>query len=146
MFDRTGQKVLILLTTMLAILSAAMLAWQDRAWGLPASSGSEAKSAAEELVITPFLVSPGHDGIAVLDRGNRTICLYQFQPNRPAHERFVLLAARQIGYDLQLTDYNTAEPRPQQVKALLEQSGGSMEKPEAANDLEPAPPVGKNER
>ncbi|MCK4628249.1 MAG: hypothetical protein KAT56_04560 [Sedimentisphaerales bacterium] len=76
----------------------------------------------EIAVVEAFAVQirPGVEGIALVDKKHHTICLYQYQAHRPAHEGLVLLSARSFRYDVQLEDYNTAEPRPAEVKQLLQ--------------------------
>ncbi len=44
-----------------------------------------------------------------------------------------LLAARSWRYDRQLEQYNTAEPKPEQIKALLEKLGQQQIKPVIAD-------------
>ena len=91
--------------------------------------------AAVEAVV--LHMGSGIDGLALIDREHRTICLYQYQPRRPEHERFVLVAARSFRYDCQLEDFNTAEPRPAAVRELLERARGPIQgeaKPEALKE------------
>lgn len=64
-------------------------------------------------------IRPGMEGLALIDRQHQTICIYQYQAHRPAHEALVLLAARSFRYDVQLEDYNTAKPHPSEVEQLL---------------------------
>ena len=101
-----------------------------------------AEPANVELI--PVQLSPNNQGFVILDKQNHTMCLYQYQATRPAHERLVLLAARSFRYDTQLEDYNTAEPRPEAVRRLLEQAregepGPNIAPPNAA-PLEALPP------
>ena len=35
------------------------------------------------ILVTPFQLTPGRDGLAIVDRQNSTICIYQYQPHRP---------------------------------------------------------------
>ena len=60
----------------------------------------------------PVQIRPGIEGIALIDKQNYTICIYQYQMHRPDHESLVLLAARSFRYDVLLEDFNTAEPKP----------------------------------
>jgi hypothetical protein len=46
----------------------------------------------------------------------------------PAHNRLKLFAARSWQYDRLLKQYNTAEPKPEQVKMLLEEESGKQPK------------------
>ena len=80
------------------------------------------ESDGEIAVVDAFAVQirPGVEGIAIVDKKHHTVCLYQYQAHRPAHEGLVLLSARSFRYDVQLEDYNTAEPHPAEVKQLLQ--------------------------
>ena len=73
----------------------------------------------EALTAIAIQLQPGVDGIALIDRQNETICIYQIDIGRVAHEKLILLAARSFRYDRQLEDFNTAEPRPETVKKIL---------------------------
>ena len=75
-----------------------------------------------DIIAMPVQLRGGVDGIAIIDRSNYTICIYQYQGHRPVYERFVLLSARSFRYDRLLQDYNTAEPRPEAVKQMIEHS------------------------
>ena len=79
-------------------------------------------------------LSPGHDGIAVIDRENYTLCLYEYNQTAAPHERFVLLAVRSFRYDRQLEDYNNADPRPRQIKQRVMQLHRTAEKTNAAKE------------
>ena len=52
-----------------------------------------------------------------------TIWIYKIKSRGSAYKRLELLAARSWEYDKLLKDYNTAEPKPQQVRILLGQLG-----------------------
>ena len=67
----------------------------------------------------PIQLRPGIEGIALIDKENYTICIYQYQTHRPNHESLVLLAARSFRYDVLLEDYNTAEPKPGELKERI---------------------------
>ena len=59
-------------------------------------------------------------GLAMIDTVNETMWVYGINVHGPAHSRLKLLAARSWKYDKLLEGYNTAEPKPQQVKTMLE--------------------------
>ena len=71
------------------------------------------------LTAFPIQIAPGFDGIVLIDHLNRNLCIYQYQARNPSHQRLSLLAARNFKYDLQLEDYNNADPRPATVKEWL---------------------------
>ncbi|MCK5225253.1 MAG: hypothetical protein KAQ89_00905 [Planctomycetes bacterium] len=74
------------------------------------------------LVIPVQLERDGY-GLAMIDTVNETLLVYQLSSRGSAHNRLKLLAARSFKYDRMLQQYNTAEPKPQQVKMLLENMG-----------------------
>jgi hypothetical protein len=52
-----------------------------------------------------------------MDVDAQTICAYQMFPGE---HNFRLIAARSFRYDRRLNNYNTAQPSPAEVKALVE--------------------------
>jgi hypothetical protein len=98
-------------------------------------------SPSEPAPITAFSLQlgPGLEGIAVIDRQNYNICIYQYQPRKPAHQRFELVAARNFRYDLQLQQFNT-EPSLDTVKQwLLRPTPPESAPPEDQKPQEPSP-------
>jgi len=79
----------------------------------------EKKSSA--VIALALQLRPGYDGIALIDRQNGTICIYQYA-GTSAGGKLTLLATRNYRYDCQLEDYNTAEPGPAAVKELVERA------------------------
>ncbi len=71
---------------------------------------------AADIQAVPLEVRPGYEVLALVDRKNQTLCIYQYDVGRRAHERLVLLAARSFRYDRLLEDYNTADPRPADIR------------------------------
>jgi hypothetical protein len=68
-------------------------------------------------------------GIAMVDSKAETIWLYEINTRGPAHSRLKLIAARSWHYDKLLEEYNSAQPKPREVKNIIEQllkPGGSM--------------------
>jgi hypothetical protein len=59
-------------------------------------------------------------GIAMVDRASETIWIYEINSRPAGQNRLRLLAARSWKYDRRLEDLNNAEPRPEQIKMLLE--------------------------
>ena len=85
-----------------------------------------------DVVAFPVEVKPGYEAIALVDKENETLSLYQYDFSRASHERLVLLAARSFRYDRMLEDYNTAQPRPEEIKQLVMRS---LMNPPAADGL-----------
>ena len=73
--------------------------------------------------VTTVPIQLGRDsyGLAMVDTKRETIWIYEINMKGPAHSRLKLVAARSWHYDKFLEEYNTAEPRPQQVKNIIEQ-------------------------
>jgi len=66
--------------------------------------------------------APGFEYIALLDKQNQTLCIYTYDPRAPANERLRLVAARSYIFDVQLQDYNNAEPAPATVRDWVERA------------------------
>jgi phage FluMu protein Com len=122
-----------LLITVLSTTGAVFLLSRQ----LTAEAGQEEQLAASEsLTAFPVQIAPGFDGIVLIDHQNRNLCIYQYNARNPAHERLTLLAARNFRYDLQLEDYNNADPRPGTVKEWLERATGNTSSPAKAKGYE----------
>lgn len=91
-----------------------------------------------DIIAIPLQLRGGIDGVAIIDKSNYTICIYQYQGHRPDYERFVLLSARSFRYDRLLQDYNTAEPRPETVKQMIEHNQEIQKQPQQQETPEPA--------
>jgi predicted RNA-binding Zn-ribbon protein involved in translation (DUF1610 family) len=117
-----------LLITVLSTTGAVFLLSRQ----LPAEGSKDPESVESATVSAfPIQITPGFDGIVLIDPQSRNLCIYQYQVRNPAHERLTLLAARNIRYDLQLDDYNNADPRPATVKEWLQRAeipGGPIKK------------------
>ena len=110
-----------LLITVLSTTSAVFLLSRQ----LPAQAGHDEKlTPPAALTAFPIQIAPGFDGIVLIDHQTRNLCIYQYNARNPAHERLSLLAARNFSYDLQLEDYNNADPRPATIKEWLERTSG----------------------
>ena len=70
-------------------------------------------------------------GLAMVDTVGQTLWIYEINKHGPSHNRLKLLAARSWRYDRLLKQYNTAEPKPEQVKLLLEGLGEALKEPES---------------
>ncbi len=56
----------------------------------------------------------------MVDTVGQMIWIYQLSNRGPLYNRLKLMAARTRKYDKLLQQYNTAEPKPEQVRLLLE--------------------------
>ena len=91
-------------------------------FNLPVSAEEELHRAAENgIIVVPFQIARDSYGIAMVDTVAETMWVYEMNSRGPAHSRLRLLAARSWRYDRLLQELNTAEPRPEQIKKLLEE-------------------------
>ena len=106
--------LVVFVSTFMAVV---FLSRQDPARAL-AGVSSDAVNSPPSATVTafPFQLGTGIEGIALIDPENQTICIYQYELRKAAHERFSLVAARSFSNDCLLTDYNNAEPNPETVK------------------------------
>ncbi|MHC4790594.1 MAG: hypothetical protein ACYS8Y_04000 [Planctomycetota bacterium] len=72
------------------------------------------------ILVVPIQTERDRYGLAIVDTIGETLWIYEISTRGPAHNRLKLLAARSWQYDKLLQQYNTAEPKPEQVKLLLE--------------------------
>jgi len=70
-------------------------------------------------MVVPVQVGRDAYGLAMVDTIGKTLWVYEINARAPKN-RLRLLAARDWQYDQLLTEYSTGEPRPGQVKELLE--------------------------
>jgi hypothetical protein len=90
----------------------------------PADAQVEPETAAEgRILVIPVQIKRDSYGLAMVDTVGQTLWVYELNSRGPAHNRLKLLAARSWRYDRLLQQYNTSEPKPEQVKMLLEDLG-----------------------
>ena len=81
------------------------------------------------ILVIPVQIERDSYGLAMVDTVGQTLWIYELNSRGPAHSRLKLLAARSWRYDRLLQQYNTAEPKPEQVKMLLENLGQLQKTP-----------------
>ena len=81
------------------------------------------------ILVIPVQIERDSYGLAMVDTVGQTLWIYELNSRGPAHSRLKLLAARSWRYDKLLQQYNTAEPKPEQVKMLLENLGQLQKTP-----------------
>ena len=69
------------------------------------------------VFVVPAQFAPNFYGCYIMDVDAQTICAYQMIPGE---HNFKLIAARSFRYDRRLNRFNTSEPSPNEVKALVE--------------------------
>ena len=72
------------------------------------------------ISVIPLQLSRDTYGLAMVDSLNQNICIYKLNDRGTVQSRFQLYAARSFKYDRLLQQYNTDEPKPQQIKMMLE--------------------------
>jgi len=89
--------------------------------GLTSAPGveSELTGRVDGIVIVSVQVGRDAYGLAMVDTIGKTLWVYEISARAPKN-RLRLLAARDWQYDQLLAEYNTGEPRPRQVRELLE--------------------------
>jgi len=75
------------------------------------------------IIVVPVQLERDSYGIALVDTVGQKIWIYKLNSRGPAFNRLELFAARSWVYDKLLDQYNTAEPKPEQVRVLLESLG-----------------------
>jgi len=82
-------------------------------------AGNVSNGRADAIMVVPVQVGRDAYGLAMVDTIGKTLWVYEINARAPKN-RLKLLAARDWQYDQLLSEYNTAEPKPQQVRELLE--------------------------
>ncbi|MHC4362587.1 MAG: hypothetical protein ACYSTZ_07155 [Planctomycetota bacterium] len=76
-----------------------------------------------KIMVVPIQIARENYGLAMVDTVSQTLWIYEINNRGPVHRRLSLLAARSWQYDRLLERYNTDEPKPEQVRILLEELG-----------------------
>jgi hypothetical protein len=111
------------------VLGVVALFFAGSKLGSPASAKAELQAVSNnEILVVPIQIERDKYGLAMVDMVNQTLWIYELNSMGPTHNRLRLLAARSWQYDRLLKQYNTSEPKPDQVKMLLEEeeSGKQM--------------------
>ena len=89
--------------------------------GLESVPGVQTQVAGQRgrIVVVPVQVGRDAYGLAMVDTIGKTLWIYEINSRAP-NNRLRLLAARDWQYDQLLQEYSAGEPRPQQVRELLE--------------------------
>ena len=92
--------------------------------GSPADAQAELQTGTEGgILVIPVQIERDSYGLAMVDTVGQTVWIYELKSRGPARNRLRLLAARSWRYDRLLQQYNTDEPKPEQVRMLLESLG-----------------------
>lgn len=111
------------------VLGVLALFFIGSKFGSPANAQAELQANSnDEILVVPIQIERDKYGLAMVDTVGQTLWIYELNSRGPAHNRLRLFAARNWQYDRLLKQYNTAEPKPEQVRILLEDLGGQMQK------------------
>ena len=109
------------------VLGVLVLFFIGSKFGSPASAQVELQAGSDcEILVVPVQIERDRYGLAMVDTVSQTLWIYELNSRGPAHNRLRLLAARSWQYDRLLKQYNTAEPKPEQVRMLLEDLGEQL--------------------
>jgi hypothetical protein len=104
------------------VLGVLALFFTGSKLGSPASAQAELQTGSNnEIMVVPIQIERDKYGLAMVDTVGQTLWIYELNNVGPAHSRLRLLAARSWQYDRMLKQYNTAEPKPEQVRMLLKE-------------------------
>ncbi len=111
------------------VLGVLVLFFIGSKFGSPANAQAELQANSNgEILVVPIQIERDKYGLAMVDTVGQTLWIYELNSRGPAHNRLRLFAARSWQYDRLLKQYNTAEPKPEQVRILLEDLGSQMQK------------------
>jgi hypothetical protein len=114
---------------MFIVLGVLALFFAGSKLGSPASAQAKLQAGNNsEILVVPIQIERDKYGLAMVDTVSQTLWIYEINSMGPAHNRLKLLAARSWQYDRLLKQYNTAEPKPEQVRMLLEEELGKQPK------------------
>jgi len=126
MISGTERRLLLLA---FIVLSALCLFLIGNKLGSPANAQAELQNNTEGgILVISVQTERDKYGLAMVDTVGQTLWIYELNSRGPAHNRLKLLAARSWRYDRLLQQYNTAEPKPEQVKILLENLSRQQQK------------------
>jgi hypothetical protein len=107
---------------MFVVLGVLALFFIGSKLGPPASAKAEPIMGSDgKILVVPIQIERDKYGLAMVDTVSQTLWIYEINSMGPPHNRLRLLAARSWQYDRLLKQYNTAEPKPEQVRMLLEE-------------------------
>ena len=117
--SRNRWRLIALLSLIVAVLAIASSRPRSDALASISSGGAGDGN----IVVVPIQTARDGYGIAMVDLQGKTLWIYEIGARTGSQSRLRLLAARSWKYDRMLTEYNTGEPTPEQVRAILERLG-----------------------
>ncbi len=119
-------------------LLAAVLLFHTPAQLHPAQAAADLTGAPAILAV-PIQISRENQGIALIDTRSRTLWIYEFFDRQTGFKQIRLMAARSWEYDRLLTEWNSAEPTPQQIRTVLE----NIHQKQMLESIQPEQPAGE---
>jgi len=114
----------------LVIVGGLIIVFCGGRWGRVATADVQVGDIVEgRIMVVPMQLGKESYGLAMVDTQSQTLWIYEINSRAVAHNRLRLLAARSWKYDRLLTHYNTAEPKPEQVRALLDRLSRKPQEP-----------------
>jgi hypothetical protein len=108
----------------LIVLGVMFLFFLNRRLGTPVPVQADPQVGGDgRIMVVPVQIARESYGLAMVDTVSQTLWIYEINSRGPVHRRLSLLAARSWRYDRLLERYNTDEPKPEQVRILLEELG-----------------------
>ncbi|MBN1392441.1 MAG: hypothetical protein JW947_06510 [Sedimentisphaerales bacterium] len=124
------------------VLCVAALFFAGNKLGSPRNAIAELQGSSNgEILVVPIQIERDKYGVAMIDTVGQTLWIYELNSTGPAHSRLKLFAARSWQYDRLLKQYNTAEPKPEQVRMLLEEEAASKQVKEQVKAEQEAPEI-----
>ena len=99
------------------VMAAAAMA-EQRGEVLPQRTVTAAPAVGSELIVVPTTLGDKVQMLTVVDPRQRILGVYHIDM---ATGKITLKSVRNIHWDLQIDHLNTAEPLPQQIRAMWEQ-------------------------
>jgi hypothetical protein len=123
------------LLSVFVVLGVLALFFIGSKLGSPVSAMAELEAGSNgEILVVPIQIERDKYGLAMIDMVNQTLWIYELNSMGPAHNRLKLLAARSWQYDRMLKQYNTSEPKPEQIRMLLEEENQGKQIKEQAKE------------
>jgi len=117
------------------VLGLLCLSFISSRLALPTSAAAQLQTYENgNIIVIPVQIARDSFGLAMVDTVGQTLWIYELNNRGPTYNRLRLLAARSWQYDRLLKQYNTAEPKPEQVKILLDNLGRQYEAEPAQSD------------
>jgi len=103
---------------MLGALIGAAAAWLMGGWSSPAPAIADGKAPRQELIAFNTAIDGHRQQLTIVDPGIRVVGVYHVDGEGG---EIRLKSVRNIHWDLQMTEFNTVSPLPQEIHSLIDQ-------------------------